>query len=123
MWTWLLNLVTGGVIDKALSTITSIKASGAQVDVAAIQAATAQAQADAEVIKAEQGNWLTRSIRPLMALPFVAYVWKLVLWDKVLGLGSTDGLSPELWSLMMTVFGAYMGGRTAERVAQIWARR
>ena len=41
------------------------------------------------------------------ALPFVIYNAKLVLWDKVLGLGSTDGLSAELFQVELACIGFY----------------
>jgi hypothetical protein len=42
------------------------------------------------IIIAEQGRWWTSIIRPLAALPVVIYIWKVVVYDKVLALGSTD---------------------------------
>ena len=42
------------------------------------------------IIIAEQGRWYTAIIRPLLALPVIIYLWKVIVWDKVLGLGSTD---------------------------------
>jgi hypothetical protein len=37
---------------------------------------------------AEQGNWVTRWVRPAWAAPFVIYTWKIVVWDIVLGFGN-----------------------------------
>lgn len=67
-----------------------------------------------QVLIAEQGNWMTRWIRPAFAFPFVVYDFKIVVWDKVLKLGSTDPLSPEFWQLQMIVFGAYFITRPFE---------
>jgi hypothetical protein len=76
-----------------------------------------EAEVNASIIIAEQGNVVTRSVRPMFALPFIVFLWKVVIWDKVLGLGTTDPLDPKMWGVFMLVVGAYMGGRTAERVA------
>ena len=76
-----------------------------------------EAEVNASVVIAEQGNWITRSVRPLFALPFIVFCWKVVVWDKVLGLGTTDPLDPKMWGVFMAVVVAYMGGRSAERVA------
>lgn len=88
-----------------------------------------EAEVNAETIKAEQGNWITRSIRPLLALPVIILVWKLLVWDKALGQwtnGTTDALSDQIWWYCTTVTIAYFGGRTVERVADkisgIWKR-
>lgn len=67
------------------------------------------------VLLAEQGSWMTRWIRPAFALPFVIYNFKIVVWDKVLGWGTTDSLSPEFWQLQMIVFGAYFLTRPLEK--------
>lgn len=72
-----------------------------------------------QVLIAEQGNWFTRIIRPLWALPFVIWTWKVVLWDKVLGLGVTDELHGAVGGLLVTIAGAYFLGRSAETVARI----
>jgi hypothetical protein len=77
---------------------------------------------DVELVKAEQGNWFTRTVRPLWAMPFVIYTWKVVVWDKVLGLGATDALTGFAATLALTIATAYFGGRTIEKVARIIRR-
>jgi hypothetical protein len=52
------------------------------------------------------GKWITL-IQILWAAPFVIYNAKLVVWDKVLKLGVTDPLSPELYSLQMMIAGFF----------------
>lgn len=52
-------------------------------------------------------GWINAAIRACFALPFVVYNAKLVLWDKVLALGSTDPLSPELFQIEMACIGFY----------------
>ncbi len=88
-----------------------------------------EAELNAETVKAEQGNWVTRSIRPLLALPVIVLIWKLLVWDKALGSwtnGHTDPLSDQIWWYCTTVTIAYFGGRTVERVADkisgIWKK-
>lgn len=76
-----------------------------------------------EVVIAEQGRWYTALPRPLFAFAFIVYVWKVVVWDKVLGLGSTDPLSGDVAQWAMIVLTAYFGGRSLEKVARILATR
>jgi len=66
-----------------------------------------QLEARQEVLIAEQATRATRWIRPLFALPFIIYNFKVIVWDKVLGFGTTDALSDQYWQLQMIVFGAY----------------
>lgn len=46
-------------------------------------------------------------MRHLWAIPFLLYTWKLLVWDKLLGWGVTDPLSPTLEYILWTVLGGY----------------
>jgi hypothetical protein len=72
---------------------------------------------------AEQGRWYTALPRPLFAGAFIIYVWKVVVWDRVLGLGTTDALTGDVAQWAMIVLTAYFGGRSLEKVARILARK
>jgi hypothetical protein len=76
-----------------------------------------------QVTITEQGRWYTALPRPLFAFAFIIYVWKVVVWDKVLGLGSTDALSGDVAQWASIVLTAYFGGRSIEKVAQILAHK
>lgn len=67
------------------------------------------------VLIAEQGNWLTRLIRPAFAFPFIAYNFKIIVYDKMLGWGVTDPLSKDMIYLEMIVFGFYFLTRGIEK--------
>lgn len=88
----------------------------------ALEGRIADLEAKKAIILSEQSNWYTAMIRPLFALPFVIYNFKLVVWDKVLGLGATDPLSPELLKIEMIVIGAYFLGRTGEKIVRTLKR-
>lgn len=85
-------------------------------DKLAAEETIARLEAQQSILLAEQGRWLTAWVRPAIALPFVVYIWKLVIWDKILGYGATDNLSPELWQMMTVVIGAYFLTRPFESV-------
>jgi hypothetical protein len=76
-----------------------------------------------QVVIAEQARWYTALPRPLFALAFVIYVWKVVVWDRVLGWGSTDALSCDVAQWAMIVLTAYFGCRSLEKVARILGRK
>ncbi len=82
-----------------------------------------EAEVASQVVIAEQGRWYTALPRPLFVFAFVIYVWKVVVWDKVFGLGATDGLSPELSQWALIILTAYFGGRSLEKVARILGRK
>lgn len=58
-------------------------------------------------ILAAQSSPAERWVRPAIAFPFVLYINKLVIWDKLLGYGVTDNLSAELWQILWIVLGSY----------------
>lgn len=75
-----------------------------------------------KLLIAEQGNWLTRMIRPLFALPFIVFETKVIVWDKVLHLGTTDPIDPMMWGVFQTIIISYFGATAVERVTRIFKR-
>ena len=129
MWTFLLNLIGGpiitGIIDGYKAKLAAQNTADAQAaDLAKqeIMGEIVQRQTEASIIRQEQGWWVTALIRPLLALPFIIFTFKVVVWDKVLGWGVTDALDQRMWDVFMLVVGAYFGGRTIEKVARIFKR-
>ena len=106
---------------QKLDAIGSHEARVAELAQQAVALERREAEVNAQVVIAEQGNWMTRWVRPVWAMPFIAFTWKVVVWDKMLGWGSTDALDPRMWSVFMLMVGAYYGGRSAEKVATIIA--
>ncbi len=129
MWSWLASLIGGPVITGLINAYkTKLNAANTQDRIAADLAAKeieAEIEARKEastIILAEQGRWYTAIIRPLIAFPLIIYLWKVIVWDKVLGLGTTEpltGLVAEWTGMIVT---AYVGGRSIEKVARIFRR-
>tara|TARA_R110000851_G_scaffold32845_4_gene87836 strand:- start:856 stop:1176 length:321 start_codon:yes stop_codon:yes gene_type:complete len=67
---------------------------------------------NAVLVAEAKGNWNV-FFRMFLAFPFAVFLWKVVIWDKVLGWGVTDDLSPDLWNLMMIVFSFFFVYETA----------
>lgn len=121
MLKWLVKLFTSstiGAIGEQLNKAYDRKLT-AQNDHERVEAEQdiAYLQAKRDVLLAEASNPITAWVRPAFALPFVLYNAKLVVWDKVLGLGTTDSLSPELVQIELAVIGFYFFGRSIEKVA------
>jgi len=127
---WLGNLLGGpfakAAVDAYRAKLAAENASEKiAADLAARELAVEQRERElaTQVVVAEQGHWYTSLPRPLFAFAFVIYVWKVVVWDKVLGLGTTDALSGDVAQWAMIVLTAYFGGRSIEKVARILARK
>ena len=63
-------------------------------------------EARRDVMVAE-GSPINAYVRMAFAVGPAAYYLKIFVWDKVLGWGSTDPLSPELTQISMIVIGFY----------------
>jgi len=72
-------------------------------------------QSQKSILLAEQNNRLTSWIRPLVAAPFVLYLWKVIIWDKVFSMGVTEPLSEPLAEIMAVIIGAYFLTRPLEK--------
>lgn len=129
MWMTIISFLGGPVIKGLIDAYQAkLKAGNVESKIASDLAANEIAaqqndvKAAASIVIAEQGVWYTACIRPLMALPFIVFTWKVIVFDKVLGMGTTDPLDPHMWSVFMSVVIAYFGGRSIEKVARILKR-
>jgi hypothetical protein len=129
MWTLILNFLGGPVISGLISAYKARLATINTQDQMALDLLQKEVEADiaarAEATKlliAEQGHWYTAMVRPLFAAPFVVFAFKVVVWDKVLGLGVTDALDPNMWGVFQAIVVSYFGASAVERVARIFKR-
>lgn len=127
---WLGNLLGGPFAKAAVDAYRAkLDATNTSEKIAADLAARAldvearERELATQLIVAEQGRWYTALPRPLFAGAFIIYVWKVVVWDKVMGLGTTDALSGDVAQWAMIVLTAYFGGRSLEKMARILARK
>src|SRR4249919_2434407 len=128
MWSWLASIIGGPVITGLINAYKAkLDAANIQDRIAAdlaakeIEAEIAARKEASTIIIAEQGRWYTAVIRPLLAFPLVIYLWKVIVWDKVLGLGTTDPITGMVADWSGTIITAYVGGRSIEKVARIQA--
>jgi hypothetical protein len=131
MLKWLASFLTApivnGFLDAYRAKLESKNTEGAQ----AVEVTRAALLAEIEVRKsanaiiiAEQGRWYTAVVRPLLALPVIIYLWKVIVWDIVLGWGTTDPIAGDVGVWAGTIVTTYVGGRSLEKIAKtIWSRK
>jgi hypothetical protein len=129
MWTWLASLLGGPIVNAVIDGYKAKLAAGNAQDKLAADLAAQEIRAEIEtrkqakeIILAEQGRWWTAMVRPLAALPVIIYIWKVIVWDKVLGLGTTDPIGGDVAAWTGVIVTTYFGGRTIEKVARIFRR-
>lgn len=131
MIAWLLSFLSGPLLSKLVDAYRARLDAAGKQDVLAVDLARAEIHAEIaartaakEIIIAEQGRWYTAIIRPLFALPFVIYIWKIVVYDKVLGLGITvGGLDANMKDVLTAIVYSYFGLAAVTRVTTVFGRR
>ena len=130
MLQWFAQFLTAPIVNGFLNAykakLAAANAQGAQAVEVARAALLAEIEARKSanaVILAEQGRWYTAIIRPLLAAPVVIYLWKVIVWDIVLALGTTDPIGGDVAEWAGWIVTAYVGGRSLEKIARtIWRR-
>lgn len=127
MWLALMQLIGGPVVSGLISAYQAyLKNQTQDATIAAnlaakeIAAQTAEAQANTQLKIAEIGHpWEPEKLAFYIVLAFFA---KCVVWDTILGLGTTPALKGDvsIWSGLVMSF--YFGKRTFENVARIIKR-
>jgi hypothetical protein len=113
----LINPIAGVAAEIAKYKAAALNATTDQASIAAQERVKAL-EARRDVMVAESGSRINLFIRAGFALPFVIYNAKLVIWDKVLALGSTDPLSPELYNVQLATIGFYFLHSIVARVVR-----
>lgn len=83
-----------------------------------------QRELDAQMNVMEQGTWFTRYPRAIVQWSFSLYIFKVVVWDIILGLGSTPSLhDPLIANAFNLIIAMWFGGRTLEKITAIVKRK
>src|SRR4051812_45281095 len=122
MWSWLASLIGGPVITGLINAYKAkLDAANTQDRIAAdlaakeIEAEIAARKEASAIIIAEHGRWYTAIIRPLLAFPLVIYLGKVIVCDKVFGLGTTDAITGMVADWIGMIVTAYVGSRSIKR--------
>lgn len=121
MLTMILGFITGmaGPISAAVSKLTDLNIAKVQASTDAeklhIDAQIAEAHDRVMVLQAEAGSRVNAIIRAMLALGPMIFLWKVFVWDKVVGsfagytkdIFTTDALDSNLWSVVIAVLSFY----------------
>ena len=105
------KLLGGGLMDQLSRAYTARHSATTEHE--RIAAEVTIAQLEERQANRALGGRMTAIVQAIWAAPFILYNAKLVVWDKVLGLGTTDPLSADLMGLQTTVVSFYFGGAAA----------
>src|SRR5262245_8404953 len=124
---WLAGFFAGPVLDDLLKGYAAKLAAGntserIAADLAARELAVEQRERELAVQQniADEGRWWTAAPRAIVQWSLAIYIAKVVIWDIVLGLGTTpDVKSVLIAGAFQLIIVMWFGGRTAEKVARI----
>jgi hypothetical protein len=129
IWSLLANLLGGPIVNGLLDGYKAKLAAGTSSESLAVDLAKKGMEVDLKLAElnqqitlAEEGRWWTALPRALVTYAFAIYVFKVVVWDTVLGWGSTPALHGDISVWAGWLMGMWFGGRTIEKVARIIKR-
>ncbi len=129
MWGFLASFLGGPIINGLINAYKAkLEAGNAAgriaADLAAKELAVEQRERElaTQLNISEQGVWYTALPRAMVQYSFAIYVAKCVVYDNVMGLGTTDPLGGDIQTWAGLVMGLWFGGRTIEKVAAIIKR-
>ena len=118
----ILSALTGGVARELAAAYRARQEAATDQDRIAADERIKSVQAMADLQRAEAGSPVNALLRAYIAVGPATYLFKIYLIDKVLGLGATDNLSPELWQIAWVVIGFYFLHETVTGTARIVKR-
>jgi len=127
---WLISLLAAPLLGSLSDGWKAYLAAKNSQDVQAVELAKAELEAEIAARKeanatllVENGRWWTAAPRALVQWSLAVFVVKCIVWDTVLGLGTTPPLGGDIatWAGMVMV--TWFGGRSLEKIAQVFRGR
>lgn len=129
MWTWLASFLGGPLVNGLIKAYQAKLDAGntserIAADLAAKELALEQRERElaTQVIISEEGRWWTALPRAMVCYAASIFVCKVVVWDTVLGLGSTPAIKGDVGVWIGWLMVMWFGGRSLEKVARIIKR-
>lgn len=108
--------ITSGVIEQLGDLYLRKMQVKDEIEQSKIDAQIKVLELQASALANETKHWMTTWIRPSFALIVWVYYAKILVWDKVLGLGVTDDLNETQFYVVSAVMGAYFLVRPIEKI-------
>jgi hypothetical protein len=104
--------------------ITQAKIGGDRdVAVQLVQAAASQEHENTARLGIIASNKLLTILLIAMAIPIVGFEWKVIVWDKMLGWGTTDPLAGDVSDWAKSVIYFLFGAPTVMGLGKMWFSR
>lgn len=119
----LVQSIVSAVFDAKVK-ITQARIGGDRdVAVKLVQAAEAQAHEDTAKLGIIANNKLLTIMLVAFAAPLIGFEWKVIVWDKMLALGSTDPITGQVADWGNTIIYFLFGSPTVVALGKMWFTR
>lgn len=129
LWDFLAKLIAGPIVTGVIDGYKAKLAAGntaerIAADLAAKELAVEQRERElnTQIVIAEEGRWWTALPRAIVQYAFTGFIVKCIVYDNMLGLGTTDPLGGDIQQAFLWCMALWFGGRTVEKVARIIKR-
>ena len=93
------------------------------VAVTMVKAAAVQEHENSSKLAVMASNMVLTFMLVAFALPLIVFEWKVIVWDIVLGLGSTDPIRGQVAEWANTIIAFLFGSSTVVAVGKMWFSR
>src|ERR1700678_4568819 len=76
-----------------------------------------------DALKVRGSSWILSSLVVGFAAPWIAYEWKVVIWDAMLGWRSTPAVHGAVGDWATTIIGCLFGSGTVLAAGHMWFNR
>jgi hypothetical protein len=118
--------IVGGLVDAYKAKISSGTSQDQMLaDLAGRELAVEQRERELAVQQniVDEGRWWTAAPRALVMWAMALFVVKVVVYDTMLGLGTTPALKGQVGDAFSAIIVMWFGGRTLEKVSKIISTR
>lgn len=119
----ILSWLSGGVATKLIEAYKAKLDAGNDADRIAADFAAKEVEARTKIVTAQLSNWFTALPIWTISMCMALYIAKLIVWDKMLGLGSTDPLTGDLREWAQTILASMFGYGAVGLTAKAFLRR
>jgi hypothetical protein len=130
MWTAILTFLGGPVIKGLIDGYKAKLENDSNEDKLAADLAgkdlelqARERELNVQLNKMDAGSFWLSAPRAIVCWSLALYIAKIVVWDTMLGWGSTIALKGMMAEALSTVLCFWFGGRTLEKIARIWRPR
>lgn len=119
----IIQAILGAFFNAKVSIYQAKTGADRDVAVTAVQAASKEAELSNARLAIIAGSTVLLTIMVALISPLIIFIWKVVVWDKVLGWGTTDPITGQVSDWANTIIVSFCGTTGVLGIAKMWFSR